>query len=74
MPTNVGKYDGSIDLDDHMGVFNSAGTIEGWTIPVWCHMFVQILIDADRSWYDGLPVGRLNSLENLHSQLIKHFS
>jgi hypothetical protein len=50
-----------------MGVFISAGTIEAWTIPLWCRMFVQTLIGVSRSWYDSLLVGRIDSFEDLHS-------
>jgi hypothetical protein len=74
MVANVGKYDGSTDPDDHIGVFVSAGTVEGWTILVWCHMFVQTLIGSARSWYDSLPCGEINSLEDLLSKFMKHFS
>jgi hypothetical protein len=71
MPTNVGKYDKSINPKDHMGVFINARTIERWTMLVWCHMFVETLIGSARSWYDNLPVGRIDSFEDLHNQFKK---
>jgi hypothetical protein len=66
MPTNVGKYDGSTDPDNHIVVFVSVGTVKGRTIPVWCHMFVQTLIGVAHSWYDILPVGEIDSLEDFY--------
>ncbi|KAL8196779.1 hypothetical protein R6Q57_024481 [Mikania cordata] len=48
MPTNVRKYDGLSDTEDHYNVFVSAGGVEQWTMPAWCHMFVQTLVAAAR--------------------------
>jgi hypothetical protein len=39
MPSTVSKYDGTSDPDDHLNAFIAAGGVEGWTLPVWCHMF-----------------------------------
>ncbi|KAD0423211.1 hypothetical protein E3N88_44289 [Mikania micrantha] len=65
MPTNVGKYDGLSDPEDHYNVFVSAGGVEQWTMPAWCHMFVQTLLGAARIWFDSLPAGIRYNLESL---------
>ncbi|KAI3807946.1 hypothetical protein L1987_23884 [Smallanthus sonchifolius] len=49
MPSTVVKYDGSGDPDDYLNGFYTAGGVEGWTLPVWCHMFVQTLTCAARA-------------------------
>ncbi|KAI3807942.1 hypothetical protein L1987_23880 [Smallanthus sonchifolius] len=49
MPSTVGKYDGSGDPDDYLNGFYTAGGVEGWTLSVWCHMFVQTLTGAARA-------------------------
>jgi len=74
MPTTVTKYDGTGDPNDHLGVFVSAGGIERWTMPVWCHMFVQTLIGAARTWFDSLPEGEIDNFEALIDKFMKHFS
>ncbi|KAI3694623.1 hypothetical protein L1987_77591 [Smallanthus sonchifolius] len=38
MPSTVGKYDGTIDPDDHINVFISAGGVERWALHEWCHI------------------------------------
>ncbi|KAK1431975.1 hypothetical protein QVD17_08812 [Tagetes erecta] len=74
MPSTVTKYDGTNDPNDHLGVFVSAGGIKRWTMPVWCHMFVQTLIGAARTWFDSLPEGEIDSFESLVEKFMKHFS
>ncbi|GKA31952.1 hypothetical protein Tco_0718319 [Tanacetum coccineum] len=44
MPANVKTYDGTGDPDDHLKIFESAATIENWPQPVWCHMFIHLLV------------------------------
>ncbi|KAJ0601426.1 hypothetical protein HanIR_Chr03g0128211 [Helianthus annuus] len=46
LPSNVGKFNGLTDPDDHLRVFTSAGLVGGWTLPLWCHLFVQTLTGA----------------------------
>ncbi|XP_022019854.1 uncharacterized protein LOC110919914 [Helianthus annuus] len=65
LPSNVGKFNGLSDPDDHLRVFTSAGLVGGWTLPMWCHLFVQTLTGATRLWFDNLPVGKLTSWVDL---------
>jgi hypothetical protein len=44
----VSKYEGASDPDDHLNAFIAAGGVEGWKLPVWCHMFVQTLVGPPR--------------------------
>ncbi|KAJ0433775.1 hypothetical protein HanIR_Chr17g0874011 [Helianthus annuus] len=48
LPSNVGKFNGLSDPDDHLRVFTSAGIVGGWTLPMWCHLFIQTLTGAAR--------------------------
>ncbi|KAI3797126.1 hypothetical protein L1987_32378 [Smallanthus sonchifolius] len=74
MPSNVGKYDGLGDPDDHLAIFIGAAEVEQWSIPVWCHMFMQTLTGAARVWFDSLPVGEIGSFEQLEDSFLKNFS
>ncbi|XP_022003210.1 uncharacterized protein LOC110900636 [Helianthus annuus] len=74
LPSNVGKFNGLSDPDDHLRVFTSAGLIGGWTLPMWCHLFVQTLTGAARLWFDNLPVGKLTSWVDLKEKFLVHFS
>ncbi|KAL8226893.1 hypothetical protein R6Q57_016725 [Mikania cordata] len=74
MPTNVRKYDGLSDPKDHYNVFVSAGGVKQWTMPAWCHMFVQTLVGAARIWFDSLPAGNIISFEDLAVKFKLHFS
>ncbi|GKA30206.1 reverse transcriptase domain-containing protein [Tanacetum coccineum] len=72
MPANVKTYDGTGDPDDHLKIFESAATIENWPQPVWCHMFIHLLVGNtpelvqqtttaealmdNRSWWSNIPI------------------
>ena len=73
-PTTSKIYDGLTDPDDHMGIFNQAGAVAGWPLPVWCHMFPQTLSGAARVWFDNLPTGKIDSYEELIEKVFLHFS
>nr|GEW67655.1 reverse transcriptase domain-containing protein [Tanacetum cinerariifolium] len=49
MPANVKTYDGTVDPDDHLKIFESAATIENWPQPVWCYMFNSTLVGNARN-------------------------
>ena len=74
LPSNVGKYNGLTDPDDHLRLFTGAGLIGGWTLPMWCHLFVQTLTGAARLWFDNLPTGKLTSWNDLKEKFLVHFS
>ncbi|KAD7479541.1 hypothetical protein R6Q59_000225 [Mikania micrantha] len=74
MRTNVEKYDGLTDPEDHYNVFVSAGGVEQWTMLAWCHMFVQTLVGAARIWFDSLPMGSIVSFEDLALKFKLHSS
>ncbi|KAI3762776.1 hypothetical protein L1987_53217 [Smallanthus sonchifolius] len=71
---NHRKYDVLGDPDDHLNGFYTAGGVEGWTLPVWCHMFAQTLTGVARAWFDSLPVGEIDNLKDLISKFSQHFS
>ncbi|XP_022041636.1 uncharacterized protein LOC110944231 [Helianthus annuus] len=62
------------DPDDHLRVFTSAGLVGGWTLPMWCHLFIQTLTGAARLWFDNLPVGKITSWVDLREKFLVHFS
>ncbi|KAJ0936546.1 putative retrotransposon gag domain-containing protein [Helianthus annuus] len=72
-PFNVGKYNGSTDPDDHMNVFMGAGINGQWDEPTWCNFFPQTLTGLARAWFDSLPVGSLDSFEDLRTKFLAHF-
>ncbi|XP_022003426.1 uncharacterized protein LOC110900876 [Helianthus annuus] len=74
MPQTVGKYDGLGDLDDHLNLFKSAGEVACWPMPLWCKMFVQTLVGAARVWWDSLPIGEIDSFEDLEAKFTLQFS
>ncbi|XP_022031907.1 uncharacterized protein LOC110932967 [Helianthus annuus] len=74
MPQTVGKYDGLGDPDDHLNLFKSVGEVACWPMPLWCKMFVQTLVGAARVWWDSLPIGEIDSFEDLESKFILQFS
>ncbi|XP_021998215.1 uncharacterized protein LOC110895244 [Helianthus annuus] len=74
LPSNVGKFNGLTDPDDHLRVFTSVGLVGGWTLPLWCHLFVQTLTGAARIWFDNLPIGQIESWKDLREKFLTHFS
>jgi hypothetical protein len=74
MPSNIEKYDGLSDPDDHLNIFIGVAEVEQWSIPFWCHMFIQNLTGAARVWFDSLPVGEIKSFEQLEASFLKNFS
>ncbi|XP_021974787.1 uncharacterized protein LOC110869890 [Helianthus annuus] len=74
LPSNVGKFNGLTDPDNHLRVFTSAGLVGGWTLPLWCHLFVQTLTGPARIWFDNLPTGQIESWKDLRQKFLTHFS
>ncbi|XP_022007373.1 uncharacterized protein LOC110906570 [Helianthus annuus] len=74
LSSNVGKFNGLTDPDDHLRVFTSAGLVGGWTLPLWCHLFVQTLTGPARIWFDNLPTGQIESWKDLRQKFLTHFS
>ncbi|XP_022014299.1 uncharacterized protein LOC110913787 [Helianthus annuus] len=74
LPSNVGKFNGLTDPDDHLRVFTSAGLVGGWTLPLWCHLFIQTLTEPARIWFDNLPTGQIESWKDLRQKFLTHFS
>nr|GEW18605.1 reverse transcriptase domain-containing protein [Tanacetum cinerariifolium] len=52
MPSNAKIYDGTGNLEDHVGRFVGMGNQEEWPMPVWCRMLQQTL--------DGKIIWRAN--------------
>ncbi|XP_022030791.1 uncharacterized protein LOC110931717 [Helianthus annuus] len=70
----MGKYDGTSDPDDHINLYRSAGEVALWPMPLWCNMFVQSLVGSARVWWDSLPVGAIDSFEELVTKFLQQFS
>ncbi|KAJ0810589.1 hypothetical protein HanPI659440_Chr01g0028721 [Helianthus annuus] len=64
-PINLDGYDGTKDPEDHLHAFRGAGQVGRWSMPTWCHMFVQTLTEGARLWFDSLPAGSIDSYEDL---------
>ncbi|KAJ0942374.1 putative retrotransposon gag domain-containing protein [Helianthus annuus] len=71
---NVGKYNGLTDPDDHLQIFTSASVVGGWSLPVWCHPFIQTFVGTARTWFDSLPAGRIKSWMDFQEKFLSHFS
>jgi hypothetical protein len=55
MPSTVSKYEGTSDPDDHLNAFITAGGVDGWTLPVWCHISnfgrtSQVMVRQSSDW------------------------
>ncbi|XP_021971323.1 uncharacterized protein LOC110866483 [Helianthus annuus] len=74
LPQTVGTFNGLTDPDDHVQLFTSVGVVGRWTMPMWCHLFIQNLMGAARAWFDSLPTGRIKSWVNFQEQFLAHFS
>lgn len=61
-------YNGAQDPDEHLSIFAGASKVEQWSMPVWCHMFVQILVEAERLWLDSLPAESVTDFEDLQQK------
>ncbi|GJS25838.1 hypothetical protein Tco_0486458 [Tanacetum coccineum] len=59
MPANAKIYDGTGDLEDHVGLFVGMGNQGEWPMPVWCRIFQQTLDGKARAWFDKLPPGSI---------------
>ncbi|XP_021986725.1 uncharacterized protein LOC110883225 [Helianthus annuus] len=73
LPPNFDRYDGTRDPEDHLYAFRGAGQLGRWPMPVWCHMFVQTLTEGARLWFDSLPLGGIDSYEELSDKFLRNF-
>ncbi|GJR69958.1 hypothetical protein Tco_0016023 [Tanacetum coccineum] len=73
VPPHVGYYDGKGDPDLFIHVFEEAMRMEKWAMSVTCHMFVYILKDAARVWWNSLPKGVVVNYEDLKKRFRTHF-
>ncbi|GJW68331.1 reverse transcriptase domain-containing protein, partial [Tanacetum coccineum] len=73
MPSHVKTYDGSVDPEDHLKLFQSAAKTEGWAMPTWCHMFNSTLTGNARVWFDKLPKESIDSYEDLRTAFRENY-
>ncbi|XP_022025124.1 uncharacterized protein LOC110925479 [Helianthus annuus] len=73
LPPGFDRYDGTRDPEDHLHAFRGAGQLGRWSMPVWCHMFVQTLTEGARVWFDSLPPGSIDSYEELSEKFLRNF-
>ncbi|GJV95501.1 reverse transcriptase domain-containing protein [Tanacetum coccineum] len=73
MPANVKIYDGTGDLEDHVGRFVGIGNQGEWPMPVWCRMFQQTLDGKARAWFDKLPSGSIDNWGSLQEKFLNRF-
>ncbi|GKB24368.1 hypothetical protein Tco_0863769 [Tanacetum coccineum] len=64
-PPHVGYYYGNGNPDDFIHAFEGATKMEKWVMPVSCHVFVYILKDAARVWWNSLPKGVVLNYKDL---------
>ncbi|GJV30780.1 hypothetical protein Tco_1391180 [Tanacetum coccineum] len=65
MPANIKLYDGTTDLEDHLGRFASAANSGEWPMLVWCRMFQQTLDGPARGWFERLPANSIDEWADL---------
>ncbi|GJR39011.1 hypothetical protein Tco_1214695 [Tanacetum coccineum] len=68
---HVEYYNGKGDPDDFIHAFEWATKMEKWVMPVSCHMFVYILKDAARVWWNSLPKGVVSNYKDLKKSFRK---
>nr|GEU73095.1 reverse transcriptase domain-containing protein [Tanacetum cinerariifolium] len=73
-PSHVGYYDGKGDLDDFIHAFEGTIKMEKQVMLVSCHMFVYILNDAARAWWNSLPKRVVLNYEDLKKRFRTYFS
>nr|GEY52239.1 hypothetical protein [Tanacetum cinerariifolium] len=74
MPTNIKLYDGTTDLEDHLGRFASAANFDEWPMPVWCMMFQQTLDGPARGWFECLPDNSIDEWAALRDAFTTRYS
>ncbi|GJV30816.1 hypothetical protein Tco_1391216 [Tanacetum coccineum] len=70
---HVGYYDGKGDPDNFIHIFKGAMRMEKWAMSVTCHMFVYILKDVARVWWNNFPKGIVVNYEDLKKRFRTHF-
>ncbi|GJR06553.1 hypothetical protein Tco_0529537 [Tanacetum coccineum] len=65
IPPYVGYYDVKGDPDDFIHVFEGETKMEKLVMSVSCHMFIYILKDAARVWWNSLPKGVVSNYKSL---------
>ncbi|GJW02735.1 reverse transcriptase domain-containing protein [Tanacetum coccineum] len=74
VPSHVGYYDGKGDPNDFIHAFERATKMEKWVMPVSWHMFIYILKDATRVWWNSLPKRVVLDYEDLKIRFRIHFN
>lgn len=53
MPSHIGTYNGKVDPDNFLHLFEGAIRLQKWVMLVACHMFTYTLKDYARIWLNG---------------------
>ncbi|GJX74523.1 reverse transcriptase domain-containing protein [Tanacetum coccineum] len=72
-PENAKIYDGTGDLEDHIGRFVGIGNQGEWPMPVWCRMFQQTLDGKARAWFNKLPPGSIDNWGSFQEKFLNRF-
>lgn len=67
IPPTFEKYDGSIDLDEHLRMF--VNHIAFYTISdlVWCRAFSLSLKEEALTWFNSLPHNSIDNIATVYS-------
>ncbi|XP_042441425.1 uncharacterized protein LOC122026771 [Zingiber officinale] len=73
-PLEIGEYNGSVDLDDHLAKFDNAATLHQYTDGVKCRVFLTTLSGPAQRWFTRLPIGSIRSFKDFRAAFLHHFA
>lgn len=68
------KYDGSIDLDDHLKTFVNAMAFYTNNDPVMCRAFSLSVKEETLAWYNTLPLNTVDYFTNVETLFRKQYA
>ncbi|XP_074565126.1 uncharacterized protein LOC141821664 [Curcuma longa] len=67
-------YNGSNDLEDHLGRFENAAILHQYTDAIKCRVFLTTLVGSALWWFSQLPPSSISSFADFKEVFLRHFA
>ncbi|XP_012839502.1 PREDICTED: uncharacterized protein LOC105959887 [Erythranthe guttata] len=71
---NLPQFDGTGDPQDHLNNFYAKLDLYGLSNAAYCKIFQTTLTDQAQVWFNGLPGGSFDNLDQLATHFLNHYS
>ncbi|KAL0367493.1 UNVERIFIED_CONTAM: Retrovirus-related Pol polyprotein from transposon opus [Sesamum radiatum] len=71
---NISEYDGTKDPHDHLSRFLAKADLLDLSDTAYCKIFRTTLAGKAMAWFNQLPIGTIDSFEQLSQRFLHHFA